>query len=223
MANRWLRAAFPVKNVFQILYKALCTQISAEFLPKLGASDDILPPSAFNSMLEDEMEHQFRQCRELQLTSCSNQKTQLIKHRQDWEAFKPRDICLTCFSCTSPEFQLPCQHAICLSCVQAFGTHNNYRVSLHRCILCGSDSEGFEVQLKPKTAATRVLSIDGGGTRARVALTFLREIEKAVNLPIPVQDNFDVICGTSSGTSHFAILSSADRDRCNQRVRTSPQ
>lgn len=58
---------------------------------------------------------------------------------------------------------------------------------------------GFEIRVKPDTATVRVLSIDGGGTRARMPLAFLQEIQDNVGLPYPVQHNFDIIFGTSSG------------------------
>jgi len=63
---------------------------------------------------------------------------------------------------------------------------------------CG-DGVDFCVRIKPDTATARVLSIDGGGTRGRAPPEFLRVLQHAVALPIPVQRNFDVVYGTSSG------------------------
>jgi patatin-like phospholipase/acyl hydrolase len=44
-----------------------------------------------------------------------------------------------------------------------------------------------------------MLSIDGGGVRAVVPIQFLRALEKALGLNMPVQEHFDLSYGTSSG------------------------
>lgn len=59
------------------------------------------------------------------------------------------------------------------------------------------------MSIKPPTASVRVLSLDGGGSRGRVPLVFLKEIQDAIGLPYPVQQNFDVVFGTSSGEFCF--------------------
>lgn len=56
-----------------------------------------------------------------------------------------------------------------------------------------------QIKVKPDTASVRVLSIDGGGTRGRAPLEFVRVLQDRLRLPCPVQHHFDVVYGTSSG------------------------
>ncbi|OQU97158.1 hypothetical protein CLAIMM_03134 [Cladophialophora immunda] len=55
------------------------------------------------------------------------------------------------------------------------------------------------VKVKPDTAGVNVLTIDGGGIKGIVPLLFLQILQDRVGLPIPVQDNFEISFGTSSG------------------------
>ncbi|KAF3030307.1 hypothetical protein E8E12_000580 [Didymella heteroderae] len=50
------------------------------------------------------------------------------------------------------------------------------------------------------TAGVRVLSLDGGGIRAKVVLQFLQALELEIGIDMPVQENFDFGFGTSSGS-----------------------
>jgi patatin-like phospholipase/acyl hydrolase len=45
----------------------------------------------------------------------------------------------------------------------------------------------------------RVLCLDGGGCRAVIPLSFLQILEECIGIPYPVQQNFDVFIGPSSG------------------------
>lgn len=96
-------------------------------------------------------------------------------------------------------YSFPCEHSICQTCVRIFGRQRGDTFQLSDCLLCQQDTMGFEIRVKPDTATVRVLSIDGGGTRACMPLAFLQEIQDNVGLPYPVQHNFDIIFGTSSG------------------------
>lgn len=55
------------------------------------------------------------------------------------------------------------------------------------------------VKAKPDNAGMIVLSIDGDGIRGIMSLQFLQVLEDRIGLPIPVQENFDIAFGTSSG------------------------
>lgn len=70
---------------------------------------------------------------------------------------------------------------------------------INKCVLCKEDTTGLRIRIKPDTAAVRVLSIDGGGTRGRIPLEFIQVLQNSIGLPYPVQRNFDVVYGTSSG------------------------
>ncbi|XP_057534127.1 probable inactive patatin-like protein 9 [Amaranthus tricolor] len=62
---------------------------------------------------------------------------------------------------------------------------------------------------------TRILSIDGGGTSAAVALTFLVHLEEAIHLKtgdhnLRIADFFDIVAGTGIGGLLAAFLTAAD-------------
>ncbi|KAL7940049.1 acyl transferase/acyl hydrolase/lysophospholipase [Trichoderma barbatum] len=110
----------------------------------------------------------------------------------------------SCFSCLRdrPMYKLPCGHWTCQTCVKIFHppcTEDPWLYCVDRCVLCGAETAGLRIRFKPDTATPRVLSIDGGGTRGRVPLEFLRVLQDSIGLPISVQRNFDVVYGTSSG------------------------
>ncbi|KAK1446488.1 hypothetical protein CTAM01_17378 [Colletotrichum tamarilloi] len=65
----------------------------------------------------------------------------------------------------------------------------------------------MQVRVKPDTASVRVLCIDGGGTRGKYPLKVLKQLEDDIGLPgHPVQQNFDVVFGTSSGAISAGAL-----------------
>ena len=71
-----------------------------------------------------------------------------------------------------------------------------------RCVLCFTpwpEKPPQRIQLKPKYAGVRVLTLDGGGVRGIVELAILAQIERRVALGVPVRDLFDLIVGTSTG------------------------
>ncbi|EHK19887.1 uncharacterized protein TRIVIDRAFT_123114, partial [Trichoderma virens Gv29-8] len=110
----------------------------------------------------------------------------------------------TCFSCLRrrPMYKLPCGHWTCQICVKIFHTtchEDPWLFCVDRCVLCGIETAKLRIRIKPDTATPRVLSIDGGGTRGRIPLEFLRILQDYVGLPMPIQRNFDVVYGTSSG------------------------
>jgi patatin-like phospholipase/acyl hydrolase len=55
------------------------------------------------------------------------------------------------------------------------------------------------VKAVPQTAGIRVLTLDGGGVRGLAPLQYLQVLQDRIGLPFPVQENFDVVFGTSSG------------------------
>lgn len=90
---------------------------------------------------------------------------------------------------------------LCEQCCILRGETTNTDPYLHRldeCPLCASAFR-FAVRVKPATAGMRVLSIDGGGIRAVIPIQFLRALQLAMGLPMPIQEHFDLSYGTSSG------------------------
>ncbi len=51
----------------------------------------------------------------------------------------------------------------------------------------------------PPTAGLRLLTFDGGGVRGLATLQYLQCLQEEIGLPYPVQENFDVVFGTSIG------------------------
>ena len=55
------------------------------------------------------------------------------------------------------------------------------------------------MRLKPPTAAPRLLSIDGGGSRAVIPLENLEMLQKLIGFDLPLCDLFDLSVGSSFG------------------------
>ena len=119
-------------------------------------------------------------------------------------------FCLACLHGT-PEHKFPCGHIFCETCCAEMGQQWKTDPYLHRfskCPLCMQPCD-VRVRTKPPTAGMRVLSIDGGGIRAVIPIQFLRALDSALGLDIPVQEHFDFAYGTSSGK--FCINTSSCR------------
>ncbi|KAJ2969904.1 hypothetical protein NQ176_g8435 [Zarea fungicola] len=127
----------------------------------------------------------------------------------------------TCFACLQrrPRHCLPCGHWLCDLCVRTFYDaylDDPWLYDVSYCILCGLGTDEHRIRIKPDTADTCVLSIDGGGIRGRGPLEYLRILEDMIGLPISVQRHFDVVFGTSSGamTACALCLNGWAVDRC---------
>jgi predicted patatin/cPLA2 family phospholipase len=75
----------------------------------------------------------------------------------------------------------------------------SYRIS--QCILCQSKDE-LTARLKPPTAGSRLLVLDGGGIRGIFTLHILQALDRYRKLPYPIYDEFDLTLGTSTGEYH---------------------
>ncbi|KAF5698713.1 calcium-independent phospholipase a2 [Fusarium mundagurra] len=64
---------------------------------------------------------------------------------------------------------------------------------------CALRTGTWSIRIKPKDAAPRVLSLDGGGVRGIVELCVLRQIERHVGYGIAIHELFDLVVGTSTG------------------------
>jgi patatin-like phospholipase/acyl hydrolase len=73
-----------------------------------------------------------------------------------------------------------------------------YSYTISQCFLCQSKGE-LTVRLKPPTAGSRLLVLDGGGIRGIVTLQILLALDKYRKLPYPIYDEFDLTLGTSTG------------------------
>lgn len=129
--------------------------------------------------------------------------------------------CLACLSNT-PTNMLPCipnQHGICESCIRRYNPNDpaDSIIQISSCPLgCSLTRTPWRIRVKPFTAGARILALDGfvshddkkkkadscrGGVRGIVELAILAEVESQVGLGIPIQDLFDLVIGTSTGTN----------------------
>jgi hypothetical protein len=121
----------------------------------------------------------------------------------DWLEIHSNDTCFVCIR-ERPPYKLPCGHIICHNCVRRFGDQCDvWTFDIHQCFLCETETPGIRIGDKPPTATWKVLSIDGGGARGIIPLVFLRALEERIGLPYPVQGNFDLIVGSSSGKASW--------------------
>lgn len=110
-------------------------------------------------------------------------------------------FCLACLQ-GIPEHKFPCGHIFCEKCCAEMRQHQQKDPYLHRfekCPLCMQPCD-VRVRTKPPTAGMRVLSIDGGGIRAVIPIQFLRALDSALGLDMPIQEHFDFAYGTSLGS-----------------------
>jgi hypothetical protein len=130
------------------------------------------------------------------------------KHNSVWNKLRSNKTCLSCLQLVS-DHVLPCGHSYCPRCVQEIGQPSRSfecAFDMSACTLCGTHTHNgsHQIQLKPRCAGARVLTLDGGGIRGIVELALLRSLEKEVGLGIQIRELFDLIVGTSTGTLHIS-------------------
>jgi hypothetical protein len=174
--------------------------IPTDFVAKYGMLDELAP-------LQDITADAQRQW--IQLTV--DWRAELYqRYRSVWNTLRSNSTCLACLQAI-PNNVLKCGHAYCLNCIKDFGEaskdHECHWV-LQSCILCGTPAETtrsapYTISVKPRCAGVRMLSLDGGGVRGVVELVVLRAVEDAIgfNANVPFRAFFDLIVGTSTGTS----------------------
>lgn len=157
-------------------------------------------PSGFITLLEVEFVKQVEKFAESSDESSSVWHRRILSaFRYDWPEIHSNDTCLVCLR-ERPSYRLPCGHVICHNCVRRFGDRWDARTyDIHQCFLCQIETPGVRIVEKPPTATLKILTIDGGGARGIIPLTFLRALEERIGLPYPVQGNFHLIVGSSSG------------------------
>ncbi|ODA75779.1 hypothetical protein RJ55_08725 [Drechmeria coniospora] len=191
---------FNPRDVFHTLYRDVCVGVSEDLrVHRDRASLPILPFDVVHS-IEDAIIEQYHEYETIG-TSKLLRKRHLAQARSHLIFSTSEDTCLCCLQ-RRPQYRLPCGHWTCQVCVRIFYDQDHEDPLLFvvgECVLCGENTGDVRIRMKPDTATTRVLSIDGGGTRGRAPLEFLKALQHYVALPYPVQRNFDVVYGTSSG------------------------
>ena len=127
-----------------------------------------------------------------------------------WKKIKSNKTCLSCLQAV-PDHVLRCGHSYCPRCVQELGTPSSTAEcawDMH-CWLCWEEKGRYthQIQLKPRCAGARILTLDGGGIRGIIELSVLQALDNAVGLAnFPIRDMFDLIVGTSTGKSPCSRL-----------------
>ncbi|CAM1503442.1 Fc.00g082180.m01.CDS01 [Cosmosporella sp. VM-42] len=215
---------FNPRKVYHTLFRTACSRAYEQSV--WAQAGHWLPVSDYLDTLRDEMVTQFNRYRVLGSSEALHRQN-MVKHRDDWALSPSQKTCLSCL-CRPSQYSFSCGHSICPVCVRIFYRRSEADPAvwdIDSCILCGAQTDGISVRMKPDTATARVLSLDGGGARAVAPLEFLRALEHAVDLPYPVQRNFDVVYGTSSGAMSVCALciNGWSVDECIQYLEILPK
>jgi hypothetical protein len=144
-------------------------------------------------------------------------ETSALAHRQVLRKFQyslhsiiDHELCSMMCLQRPPEHKLPCGHAVCEVCIQIHEESSPYDpwlFELERCSFCHSIfPQKVVIKMHNPARGLRVLSLDGGGCRGVIPLKFLQALEDRIGLPYPVQENFDVFLGPSSGRFVAQVL-----------------
>lgn len=144
-----------------------------------------------------------------------------------WKNIKSNKTCLSCLQAV-PDHVLTCGHSYCPRCVQELGqiSQSSECAWTMQCRLCWEAKGGnlHIVQLRPRCAGVRILTLDGGGIRGIVELAVLDALHKSVGLKLLPKDMFDLIVGTSTGmlpSAHTTRSRTLTNYRRHHRSRTS--
>ena len=130
-----------------------------------------------------------------------HQKT-LARFKELWLKIYDNTSCFSCLS-RAPEDTLDCHHSLCTQCTRTHGTSTlqepwTFYVAI--CPLC-CERNYTTFAHKPDTAGIRAIIAEGGGVRGIIPLAFLKELQAVIDLPIAIQEHFDIAVGSSSGKS----------------------
>ncbi|TIC97766.1 Phospholipase A I [Colletotrichum higginsianum] len=198
---------FDPRDVFQVFYKDVCHNVCGAAVLAHEGSTDLVLPSQFSKIIEAQMVRMFRQLTMGQ-SAASLHRQLVAAFAEDWGRLRSDSTCFLCLR-RRPQFFPECGHGQCMNCVKVFGVTSAadpWLINVDECLLCGRNV-GMKIRVKPDTASVRVLCIDGGGTRGKYPLKLLKQLEDDIGLPDhPVQENFDVVFGTSSGAISAGAL-----------------
>jgi hypothetical protein len=119
-----------------------------------------------------------------------------------WARVHSVETCFLCL-CRRPQSRFACQHMLCQVCVQVCGQNSAadpLTFTVLRCPLCRCRTGVPAIGVRPKSARTRILSVDGGGSRGSVPFEVLRILERRFNVPTVLNRAFDQAIGTSAGS-----------------------
>ncbi|GBF63944.1 calcium-independent phospholipase [Trichophyton mentagrophytes] len=164
-----LITGFQPRDIFRSLYYDSC----------LGAFQAISYSEDFAKSLCDNigihLENMVRWTERNNIPSIRYHEERLQSQSQLWQFIKSNQICLYCLT-RLPERVFRCGHSICDTC----------------------RGGALVVNLKPKTAGVRVLTIDGGGAKAAIPAEYLCRLEQLLH-KCPLYEAFELVSGSSSG------------------------
>jgi hypothetical protein len=207
-ANTWLQVTnddldFAPDYLFEELYSKSCRTAIRSYSPHIEIQEK------FVAAVFDEFRIAFAKYNANKSPSSHLHQRTLVQHCTRLAEIKSHRSCFSCFM-RMPEKVLACGHALCDVCIRIFGTRarserNTYE--LPECILCGVNHRSSVFRFVPPTAGIRVLSVDGGGVKGIIPLTFLQHLDALLApLGCSVKDYFDFVCGTSAGKQHIENL-----------------
>ncbi|KAF4964163.1 hypothetical protein FSARC_7892 [Fusarium sarcochroum] len=106
------------------------------------------------------------------------------------------------------------EHGICQTCLERFArqTNGGSILVIEKCPLgCALETGTWSVRIKPKTAAPRVLALDGGGVRGIVELYILSQIEKQIGHGMLIHELFDFVLTPKGGIVALGVF----HERCS--------
>ena len=186
---------FNPSDVFRALYREACLLGTREFSDSRQLSSDLVCAD-----IEKHIISMFSLMKHGAQSASALRRQDLERNSDYWKLLKLTLGCLGCLQRTQ-EHPMECGHAICDLCVCIFGTPTKgleYHYDLSSCPICRARVT-FQARLVPPTCRIRLLSIDGGGSKAVVSIGFIQKLQQTLNLEYPVQEHFDFSIGTSSG------------------------
>ncbi|EXU95505.1 patatin-like phospholipase [Metarhizium robertsii] len=179
---------FNIHDVFTVLYQGACRQLSENI--KFPSPDLILHHM---NLLHTKFRRAGGEITDILQDS-------MKRHRKNWSRVEgSTDTCFVCLR-RRPEYQLPCSHTLCVSCVKDFGNQcrqNPDRFIVRSCFLC-DNACNLVVLDRPPTTGVGLLCLDGGGVRGIVQTEILRLLEERIGLPIRIQEHFQLAAGVSA-------------------------
>ncbi|KAF2844459.1 FabD/lysophospholipase-like protein, partial [Plenodomus tracheiphilus IPT5] len=186
---------FDCTAVFDILYKSVFNEVSANRVTAPHGTDDLI------CLVEKHLIRFFEQLT-CGATAADIHRKNLAAFYDRWDGIQSSSTCLCCLR-RRPQYCLPCGHCLCENCVVVFGDGSDddpWTFILRNCFLCKKEApNAIAVKVHPPTAGAGVLCIDGGGTRGIVPLILMKRIQDRLGMPIPLQRFVKVAFGVSIG------------------------
>ncbi|EXL68287.1 hypothetical protein FOPG_15646 [Fusarium oxysporum f. sp. conglutinans race 2 54008] len=126
----------------------------------------------------------------------------LSKYQATWRDYAEGNLCFVCLV-RPPSTTLDCHHRLCDACVMICGSRespDSPSIQVLSCPLCGKHHRR-QILLQPPTSGNRVLELGGASKYKWEMLKFLKEVQSAIGLPVPLQEHFDLVIGSGIGMS----------------------